>query len=93
MNEDDAMYEFTPPDEVVKPDNPLVPVIESILSSELSGNGWRGYTKEKLEILIRDRANIFGINPESRHLRVLVRKLSKCDTIEKCLLKIEEVLF
>lgn len=73
--------------------NPLIPVIEGLMSNELSGDGWRKHTLESLKTFIDVKVNEAGIKDNDRHLLLLRKKLTKCASIKDILLVLEEQLF
>ena len=95
-NESDGMHteSLEPP----KPPsaNPMVPIIEELFSTVLSGDHWRQFTMvtpDSFILMVQDKAKERGLSPTERHLSVLIRKLTKCDTTRKCLEVLGEQLY
>jgi hypothetical protein len=75
------------------PANPLLPIVENLMSTALSGHKWKAILPEELMMLLRKRMMDGGIRETERHWLILKKKLTKCDTMEACLMVLEEVLF
>lgn len=60
-------------------------IVTSLFSHELSGAGWRKYTKEDLLKLIEQKALELKINFQSPHYILLIRCLQKPKTMAECL--------
>lgn len=65
-------------------------LVEYLISVELSGEKWRKFTINQLILLIDEKSIERGIPKNDRHLILLKRKLTKCDSIEKGLLILGE---
>lgn len=84
--------------EILKPDkpveaNPMVSIVENLLSTTLSGHAWKKFTPSNIIELIDTAAKEKGIQESEKHYLLLKRKLTKCTNIEKCLEALSKSLF
>jgi hypothetical protein len=84
--------------EVLRPEkimvvNPLMPIIETLMSTVLSGHNWKQYTVDGVWTLVRTMMKEKGIPASERHYLMLKRKMAKCTSMEACLTILGEMLF
>jgi hypothetical protein len=78
---------------VEEPINPLVPIIETLMSNVLGGSMWRKYSVADVQSHITSLMAIHSIPKTDKHYILLERKLNRCTNMEQCLTILEEVLF
>ena len=73
--------------------NPLLPIVEELMSTYLNGHNWKQYTVTEIRMKIKELLLEKEIPLTERHYISLDKKLQKVDSTEKCLSILEKVLF